>query len=86
MVEVLPSRDRRVVKISVTDRDGTNIVATSYDGILPEEMLELLMEQAMSMIAQQFTENNIDAEWHGPGEKVQEAICRGLPSVPVRRS
>lgn len=78
-------RGREIVRVPVTDQYGNTLIAEAYNGMLPEDMLILLMEQAISLKSIEVEGDARTEEWHGPNDKLQEAICQGVTATPLER-
>jgi len=78
----MASRQRRAVTIKVNDGNRGSFIVTAYEGMLPEEMLTLLMEQRLTLRARNLDDTAVEQVWHGPSENIQRALTSGLTSTP----
>ncbi len=72
-------RERDIVQLDISTSSGEALKAEVYVGMLPEDMLTILMRQQILRL-------RIGAvEWVGPDEKIQELMVGGYSS-PKRSS
>ena len=82
-MSTIPSRQREVITVSVDDPVEGRTILEAYNNALPEEVLYLLMEQAITLRLEGFDEDNREERWHGPNEQVQGLLCKGSAAVPL---
>lgn len=77
------TRTREAVNIQVTDAFGNRTNVSVFQGLLPEDMLEILMKQRLIFRTHQAADDEIESNWTGPDEKIQRLLCSGYSSVPA---
>lgn len=76
----MTDRQRRAVTVKVNDGVSGSYIVTAYEGMLPEEMLQLLIEQRLTLHARKLDDTDVKRVWHGPSENIQQALTGGLAS------
>ena len=73
----MPARTRRKVVVSQRLSTGDRMIAEVYDGLMPEELAMLMVEQELTLAVADLSDDERDARRFLPGEKIQLEVVNG---------